>query len=392
MYNDKQTENDVKVLKEFLSMDLTTADDVFEKFQTIPGAELYQGLDRQDRFIFKQGTRPDRVTLVAHADTVFRGGSVYSYAFDDFGFDEYDDYDDYDNYTFDDKGNYVYDLGQDEKTNDFTKLISPYQIAIPLREIDTNQTIESTIVDGEEIINGTNPDVGIGADDRAGCAIVWLLQNSGHNLLILDGEESGCVGAFHLMTSHPEVLEQINQSRFAIEFDRRGKDDYKCYEIPVQDEFKKYIEEKTGYIDAGMSSITDISVICESICGVNLSVGYYDEHSAKESLVVSEWLNTLNLTRQMLNEPIPQFSLCEEVRQRIEAEKEEQRKKSKQWYKSFTHTYDPEWETILKKYNYGYDDDKETTEDPISSAMKLSKKKPFWTEIIGEQDVDKKQD
>ena len=36
---------------------------------------------------------------------------------------------------------------------------------------------------------------GIGADDRAGCAMLWLLRDSGHSLLILDGEEHGQVGA-----------------------------------------------------------------------------------------------------------------------------------------------------------------------------------------------------
>ena len=35
-------------------------------------------------------------------------------------------------------------------------------------------------------------DEGIGADDRAGCAILWLLKDSGHSLLVTNGEEIGC--------------------------------------------------------------------------------------------------------------------------------------------------------------------------------------------------------
>ena len=36
------------------------------------------------------------------------------------------------------------------------------------------------------------------ADDRAGCAILWLLKDSGHSLLITDGEEDGKIGANYI--------------------------------------------------------------------------------------------------------------------------------------------------------------------------------------------------
>jgi|GEM_PF-1269055 len=282
-------ENDIKTLKAFLSQDLTKADAVFELFQKIDGAKLFEGKREGDRFLFKKGTRDDRVTLVAHADTVFIGG--------------------------------------------------------------TKQTIASKIVNGQEIISGTNPNVGIGADDRAGCAILWLLQNSGHNLLVLDGEETGCTGARYLMREQPDIKAEIEKSRFCLEFDRRGKDDYKCYEIPVPDKFKRYIEQKTGYKDAGNTSITDISVLCENICGVNFSVGYYNEHMPSESINVNEWLNTLNLTRGMLSEKIPQFSLDEQVRERMRKEKEERWSLSKNYI--YTDYDSVDWEEWLNNYRTG---------------------------------------
>jgi len=44
------------------------------------------------------------------------------------------------------------------------------------------------------------------------------------------------------------------------------------------------------------------------MCGVNLSVGYDDEHSADEHLVVAEWLQTLNLAKRWLSQStLPSF-------------------------------------------------------------------------------------
>jgi len=236
-------ENDIETLKEFLSYDLKNADEVLARFETLDGAQKHQGKLPKERFVFKQGTREDAITLVAHADTVF----------------------------------------------------------------GEKQTIATSNFDGHEFIFGNNPNVGIGADDRAGCALVWLLANSGHHVLVLDGEEIGAVGAQFLMREHPKIREIINKSRFVLEFDRQGGNDYKCYQIPVSDEFKKYLETKTGFKDAGTTSFTDISVLCEKVCGANLSVGYYYEHTPIEMLNVNEWLNTLNLARQITNQKIPQF-------------------------------------------------------------------------------------
>ena len=265
-------DQDVKTLKEFLSYDMKNADEVLARFATLKGAEAYKGKLPKERFVFKPGTREDAITLVAHADTVFGEfsfiGGVNPGYYDQYGLGDY----------FRQRGN-------------------------------QKQTITLQNIDGQEIIFGTNPNTGIGADDRAGCAIAWLLANSGHNILVLDGEEVGAVGAKFLMREHQQIRDAISKSRFVLEFDRQGGNDYKCYQIPVSDDFKGYIEAKTGFKDAGMTSFTDISVLCEKVCGANLSVGYYNEHTPNEFLNVNEWLNTLNLTRQLTSERIPQFNL-----------------------------------------------------------------------------------
>ena len=209
-------ERDIKTLKAFLGCNLKNADAIFTQFEKLDGAKLYKGKIANERFLFRKGTREDAVTLVAHADTVFKGGTRFDYP------------------STSSRNQYANGL------DFYSKYVLSTYNPPKSRPINTKQTIVSKMVKGQEILAGSNRDVGIGADDRAGCAILWLLQNSGHNLLVLDGEESGCLGARFLMKDHPEIRAEIEKSRFCIEFDRHGKEDYKCYEIPVEDKFKRY--------------------------------------------------------------------------------------------------------------------------------------------------------
>jgi len=166
----------------------------------------------------------------------------------------------------------------------------------------------STISLQEGVFRSGVKGVGIGADDRAGCAIVWLLKDLGHSLLIFDGEEDHQLGSRYLLKHHPGIMNEINNDhQFAVSFDRKNGREFKCYDVG-SDEFRRYIMEKTGYREPDRSSHTDIVVICEKICGVNLSVGYYNPHYENESLNVNEWLNTLNIARNWFSEPgLPRF-------------------------------------------------------------------------------------
>ena len=150
----------------------------------------------------------------------------------------------------------------------------------------------------------------LGADDRAGCAMLWLLKDTGHGLLVTDGEESGGVGAEFLSAAFPDICDAINRDHgFAIEIDRRGGGDFKCYDVGTE-EFRAYVAHKTGFSEPDRSSFTDIVCLCRDICGVNLSCGYHNEHTAKEYLVKTEWHRTLTLLRRWLaEEELPRFPL-----------------------------------------------------------------------------------
>ena len=144
---------------------------------------------------------------------------------------------------------------------------------------------------------------GLGADDRAGCAILWLLRDLGHSLLITDGEETGGEGSQWLREANRDIFDEINnRHQFVLEFDRRNNRDFKCYNVgtPV---FRKYVREMTGYKEPDRGSFTDICILCENVPGANLSIGFRNEHSNLECLVVSEWQQTFNLCLQWLSQP-----------------------------------------------------------------------------------------
>ena len=226
------------VLETFCSYPLSSVEAVFDKFRELPGA-VYHFDGEKRNFIYVPGKREDRVLLVAHADTVW--DDLYNRRH-------------YDQELTEDGGVYM----------------------------------------------GKNAQCGIGADDRAGCAILWLLQNSGHSLLIVDGEEFGQIGSHHIKDAYPELFDELNGHCYMVQFDRRENRNYKVYNLPVSDEFIDFIEDTTGYYNAGRASRTDIIVLCRDICGVNLSIGYYNEHTGMEKVVFDEWYSTLELAENFL--------------------------------------------------------------------------------------------
>lgn len=240
--------DDLKVLKHFLQMPLGSADPVFKRFLEVPGS-IFRG-QSPERFLYIRGYRKNRVLLVAHADTAW------------------------------DRNISAVDL---------------------LHDVYFEKGMACSGAEG----------VGIGADDRAGCCIVWLLKELGHSVLITDGEETGLKGSSWLMESpeNSDIAQEINDDhRFVVQFDRCNGTDFKCYKVGTP-EFKEYVKKQTNFIDAGETRSTDISMLCKSITGVNLSIGYYNEHQGSEFLNLAQWRHTLNLCKKWLAKPeLPRFS------------------------------------------------------------------------------------
>lgn len=174
--------------------------------------------------------------------------------------------------------------------------------------------------EGDWILSGRS-EYGIGADDRAGCAMLWLLKDLGHHILICDYEEGnhedavgGCVGSKYLMRAHHDIAKIINASSFAFEFDRRlaygtRKEHYTCYDLPVSKEFRAFIENNTAFIDDDNKGCTDIMEICTEICGANICVGYANAHTAEEKISISAFENTYHLMNELLRKPLQRYPL-----------------------------------------------------------------------------------
>ena len=147
---------------------------------------------------------------------------------------------------------------------------------------------------------------GLGADDRAGIfAILKIIQNGYRpSVIFTTDEELGGIGASMLAELDPCPIPEL---KYLIELDRRGTNDcvfYDCY-CP---EFVDYVES-FGFCER-WGSFSDISFLMPKwkVCGVNLSVGYEDEHSYSEILSVGPLFDTIRKVENMLSvETIPDF-------------------------------------------------------------------------------------
>lgn len=159
---------------------------------------------------------------------------------------------------------------------------------------------------------------GIGGDDRCGVHIILTILKATQyrpSILFCEDEEIGGVGS----TKFTNVKEcnELADLKFFIELDRAGSNDavfYECY----NPEFTDFILDKTGYKEQ-YGSFSDISVLSPAtgVASVNLSCGYYNAHTTKEYVVLSEMEATKNVTVNLLKEAqkdeTPQFEYIEYV-------------------------------------------------------------------------------
>ena len=154
----------------------------------------------------------------------------------------------------------------------------------------------------------TTKNQGLGADDRAGVYMILKILEKGFrpHVIFTLGEEKNARGAFSIIKKYNYFPFDI---KFFIELDRKGRNEcvfYDCHNSA----FQKYIES-FGYI-RNSGTYTDIRVLCPAwgIAGVNVSCGYYHEHTLKEYLNLTDLDYSLNKVIKILEsyEDIPKFS------------------------------------------------------------------------------------
>lgn len=142
---------------------------------------------------------------------------------------------------------------------------------------------------------------GIGGDDRCGVWSILKILEAGLRpwILFVEDEEIGCLGSQTFCKS--EYINDISENvKFMIEIDRRGNNDLVFYEDDNSG-WHRYCEEITGYKEE-YGSYTDICELSEAsgVASVNISSGYYSEHTLEETIVVEETLNTIEAVKKMI--------------------------------------------------------------------------------------------
>jgi hypothetical protein len=141
---------------------------------------------------------------------------------------------------------------------------------------------------------------GLGADDRAGVFAIIQIIKSGlrPTVIITTDEEKGGIGASALVRNMPKPPTDL---KYIIQLDRQGSMDCVFYDCLNKD-FEKYVESFGFVTDFG--SFSDISVLCPAwkVAGVNLSIGYYDEHSVSETLYIGHMNSTILKVKNMLRD------------------------------------------------------------------------------------------
>ena len=233
----KNINMDLDLLKKIIRMNKKNLFDFLE----IELAQVYKNIDTNGEsrnFLFCEGEEP--VMVVAHLDTVFEDFSKSSSAY---------------------------------QTDDLWKMYDFYQTATELKEIYHDQ-VEGVM---------WSPD-GLGADDRVGVFMILSLVRAGArpSILFTTDEESGSASGYDFALRYKHKFQNYD-IKYLMELDRSGANDCVFYKCDNPD-FTKYIEGYGFKTDIG--SFTDISVICPIIktAGVNLSVGYWNEHSKTEMI------------------------------------------------------------------------------------------------------------
>jgi hypothetical protein len=235
---------DIKTLKEFLSMPVKSAEPVLEKFASLKCAvKRGEGIAS---FVYVPGKRSDRVLLVAHADTFWE--------------DEWKR-----------EGYNIYMNGQGEGNGSEGR--AGCAILWQLR----NSGHSLLVINGREhglrgahFIADENTDIFEEINNSHQFALEFSFKD--HNFFMTYG---------------------LGSPKF---------DNY------IENEFGLFSAMQLFYETIKTWRDSDISVLCREICGANISTGTYNMHRSDEYTDEDQWLDTLDKAREMLiSKDLPRF-------------------------------------------------------------------------------------
>lgn len=139
---------------------------------------------------------------------------------------------------------------------------------------------------------------GRGGDDRAGVFAIFDVLDLRPMVVITSFEEKGGIGASRAAYDHPWLQYAAN---VVIGLDRRGGNDavfYGCGSIPIRQWTQAW-----GWKEArGSYADTDTLGYALDRAAVNLSIGYFNEHTAAQYVVFDLVESTIRRLRGMLDD------------------------------------------------------------------------------------------
>ncbi len=149
---------------------------------------------------------------------------------------------------------------------------------------------------------------GIGGDDRCGVyMILEIIKAARCHVLFCEDEEIGCQGARAFANS--KIQPEVN---YIVEMDRRGANDAVFYQCANPD-FADFV---CGFdFEIARGSFSDICAIAPrlGVAAVNISAGYYNEHSRHEQIDLLAMKNNIQRITEMVQTPSERFDYMEQT-------------------------------------------------------------------------------
>ena len=180
------------------------------------------------------------------------------------------------------------------KTSDYVYAKGKHPVLLVAHLDTVHKELPHTIFKSECKTIWSSP-FGIGGDDRAGvCMVLHAIKKYKCSVLFTTEEEIGGIGAKAFANSGIKLSDN-----YIVEFDRRGRDHAVFYGC----DNPKFTEFVTSFgFKEEIGSFSDISIIAPAaeIAAVNLSCGYYDEHTENEYVIWSHLWESLGKALTMI--------------------------------------------------------------------------------------------
>ena len=139
---------------------------------------------------------------------------------------------------------------------------------------------------------------GIGGDDRCGIYAIFEIVSQGYRptLLFCDKEESGGDGSIEFA----KVYNGICNPNCILELDRKGNNELVFYEED-NEEWQEFLIDLTGW-EKSTGSFSDICNLYDLGCAsVNLSIGYYNQHTKDEYVIWEDLENSIEIVKLIID-------------------------------------------------------------------------------------------